>query len=52
MVIRFIHSLALYNSRPKDSSCSISEMNQFVKKVGTIQELSESLQVHLGVGSV
>ena len=24
-------------------------MNQFVKKVGTIQELSESLQIHLGV---
>lgn len=27
-------------------------MNQFVKKVGTIQELSNSLQVHLGVSDM
>lgn len=39
----------MYNSRPKDSQCSISELSSFVKKVGTIQELVDSVQTHLGV---
>ncbi|KAK8807999.1 hypothetical protein WA588_006484 [Blastocystis sp. NMH] len=42
---------ALYNSRPRDSSCSISDLSQFVKKVGTIQDLYDSLQVHLFVAN-
>ena len=40
----------MYNSRPKDSQRSISELSSFVKKVGTIQELVDSVQTHLGVG--
>ena len=44
--------IALYNSRPKDSTCSISDLTQFVRKVGTIQELYDSLQVHLTVANV
>ena len=44
--------LALYNSRPKDSTCSISDLTQFVRKVGTIQDLYDSLQVHLTVANL
>ena len=48
----WLNVVALYNSRPKDSTCSISDLTQFVRKVGTIQELYDSLQVHLTVANL
>ena len=51
-VLVTISILALYNSRPRDSTCSISDLSQFVRKVGTIQDLYESMQIHLTVANI
>ena len=51
-VLFAVSILALYNSRPRDSTCSISDLSQFVRKVGTIQDLYESMQIHLTVANI